>query len=104
MSDSHEDLEALMESARSSHVEDDGFTSRVMAKLPEARRPVRRGPILLGAVAMGCGVAIASPARPYLFRLCTELDSSAHALTAAILLACVIVSVFGASLSTAFAD
>src|SRR5690348_16588007 len=40
------------------YIDDDGFTSRVMARLPEARQPQwMRTIILLGLTMLGCGIA-----------------------------------------------
>lgn len=40
------------------YIDDHGFTSRVLAALPRRRRLALRSVILLGAIVVGCGLAV----------------------------------------------
>lgn len=52
-------LEQLLRKASTAYIDDAGFTARIMGALPAPRRRAekRRAGLLLGAAALGCGLA-----------------------------------------------
>jgi hypothetical protein len=96
----HDDeLENLLSQGTAMTIDDDGFTNRVLAKLPSKKRKTPRAHVLLVAAGLGSGVAVtSSPHIAALFR------SAMQNWFAALVLFCVVVVLVGASTQEAWAE
>ena len=88
----------------SGHLPDDGFTDAVMRRLPPPRRGSARVPILVGSVAIGSLLALASPAVDHIARLALALGSVDGRLPAAVVLASVFAVLVGAGAQAAWSE
>lgn len=83
------------------HVEDGGFTARVMSALPAPRRAAPRASILLAASALGVTAAVLSPASEHVMRLVQALASAEHRMSAIVVLVSLFAVLLGSALQTA---
>jgi hypothetical protein len=107
MSENNENdpLERLLKNAEQTtmqqhHLDDDGFTNRVMAKLPPKKRKTPRALVLLIAVGLGSGVALTSS--PHIATLCRS--AAMQNWFAALVLFCVVAVLIGASTQEAWSS
>lgn len=85
--------------------DDDGFTERVMCRLPPARRPAPRALVVALAAAAGTLATALSPAWRWLGAACESVASAHDAATIAapttIVLVAIVVTLVGSSLQVA---
>jgi hypothetical protein len=94
-----DELENLLNQGNAMTLDDDGFTNRVLAKLPPKKRKTPRALVLLVAAGLGSGVAVtSSPHIAALFR------SAMQNWFAALVLFFVVVVLVGASTQEAWAE
>lgn len=98
---SEDEMDSLERALTPRHVPESGFTARVMAALPPAKRRVPRRAILAIATAVGATIAIASPAAEHVTRLVRALASVEHRSSAALVLVCLVAVLMGSALQTA---
>jgi len=92
MNEQYERLESLL--SRAPHIDDDGFTEAVMARLPPSRPSLRmRTIILLASTVTSCSVVAAVPgARRFLAEISVGLVSGSAATGSSLLVAGIVVA------------
>jgi hypothetical protein len=83
---------------------DDGFTDRVMTRLPPRRRPVPRALVLGGAAMLGTLIAALSPGSRRIAAMMQEVLASREALTTHTTTVLVLAAIVGAGAQIATPD
>lgn len=98
--DTGDTLEDLLDQGKTAMpLDDDGFTDRVLAKLPPKKREAPRSLVLLIAAGLGSGVAVVSS--PHVAALCR---SAMQSWFAALVLLCIVAVLVGAGAQEAWSS